>query len=247
MRKLILHIPHSSTHIPLVDGYVVAETQLELEIIKLTDWHTADLFESKNDIEVIAPFSRIFCDVERFSDDSKEVMSKFGMGMLYTTLDCGDEMRKVTPKLREKILKEYYNVHHEKLEKEVEKMINDVGSCLIIDCHSFPNIPLERSLDKRGGRPDINLGTDSFHTPQSVVQLSEQFFKEKGFLVGIDYPYTGSIVPTKYYQKNQDVSSLLVEVNRRLYLNQGTNEKSERYNEIKTIISEYLELIKKEI
>ena len=247
MRKLILHIPHSSADIPLMDGYVLPKIELELEIIKLTDWHTDDLFKNKNDVEVIAPFSRIFCDVERFSDDSKEVMSKFGMGMLYTTLDCGDEMRIVTPKLREKILKEYYNVHHKKLEKEVEKMINDEGDCLIIDCHSFPNIPLERSLDKRGGRPDINLGTDSFHTPQFIVQLSEQFFKGKGFSVGIDYPYTGSIVPTKYYQKNQNVSSLLVEVNRKLYLNHGTNVKSKRYFEIKTIINEYLELVRKEI
>ena len=77
MRKLVLHIPHSSTEIPLLDGYVSNQDAIQDEIVKLTDWYTDDLFDSEVDDKIVTPFSRIFCDVERFADDELEVMSKF--------------------------------------------------------------------------------------------------------------------------------------------------------------------------
>ena len=82
MKQVILHVPHSSAAIPFNNGYVVSDAMLEAEILKLTDSHTEDLFYSEADIMIVAPFSRIFCDPERFADDSKEVMAQFGMGAL---------------------------------------------------------------------------------------------------------------------------------------------------------------------
>ena len=244
MKKLILHIPHSSSDIPKLDGYVVPQSILDSEILKLTDWYTDDLFQNDIDRDIVAPFSRIFCDVERFSEDEKEVMSKFGMGVLYTTLDNGEEMREVTTELRKLILDEYYWIHHNKLEKVVDDCLTDQNKCLIVDCHSFPNVPMERALDKKLDRPDINIGTDSFHTPKHIVGMSEKFFLDKGYSVGIDWPYTGSMVPTKFYQKDNRVSSVLIEINRRLYLEEGTNKKSKGYDEIKLAIQEYLDILR---
>jgi len=66
--KLILHLPHSSTNIPLNEGYIVDSIALESEILKLTDWYTDDLFYSEGDEMIKAEFSRIFCDPERFTD-----------------------------------------------------------------------------------------------------------------------------------------------------------------------------------
>lgn len=81
-KKLILHIPHSSINIPFMDGYVVDYETLEKEMLKLTDWFTNDLFTTNESERIIANFSRIFCDPERFIDDSQEVMAQFGMGVL---------------------------------------------------------------------------------------------------------------------------------------------------------------------
>ena len=245
MKQLILHIPHSSTQLPLKNGYVVSDSLLESEILKLTDWHTEDLFYSEGDVMVVAPFSRIFCDPERFADDSQEVMAQFGMGVLYEKMDSGEIMRNVTPELRERVLTEYYWVHHNRLSKAVEDQLNQFGQATIIDCHSFPAVAIERALNKEPNRPDFNIGTDSYHTPQKLIEISVEFFKANGFTLGVDWPYSGSIVPMEYYQKNECVHSIMLEINRKLYLKDGTNEKSAGYPEIKKVTNEYIQEIKK--
>lgn len=243
MDKVILHIPHSSVDIPIYDGYQLSDNQIEKEQLLLTDWHTDDLFVHDNSISVIAPFSRLFCDVERFADDSMEPMSLVGMGVLYTTLDDGSPMRVLTPELRKKILTEYYYPHHERLTNAVQQCLNLYGRALIIDCHSFPDVPLRRDICQKEVRPDYNLGTDRFHTSDALLQIAEEFFSERNLTVGINSPYSGSIVPLDYYQKDKRVQSLMLEVNRRLYLLSNTNIKSPNYNDVKAVVKDFIRRI----
>lgn len=244
MKKLILHIPHSSTIVPIKEGYILGDEMLEAEILKLTDWYTDDLFESENDLAVVAGFSRIFCDPERFSDDAEEVMSKVGMGVLYETADNVSAMRKVSPELRKRILDQYYWVHHAALDAAVKGQLEQDGKALIVDCHSYPDIPLLRDLSQDGQRPDFNIGTDPFHTPQSLIDLSQKFFASKGYSLGVDWPYSGSIVPMAYYQKDKNVQTIMLEINRKLYLKENTNEKSEGYEEVKKVVKEFLDVVR---
>ena len=245
MKKLILHIPHSSTLIPIKEGYCVSEEILNQEILKLTDWYTDDLFENKIDCSIKAPFSRIFCDTERFSDDNQEIMAQFGMGVLYEKTDDGQLLRKISSELRTRILKDYYWKHHNLLTDRVRNQLEKFGAATIVDCHSFPQIPINRALDKSDFRPDFNIGTDAFHTSQKLIDLSFNFFNKRGFSLGVDSPYSGSIVPMKYYRKNNKVQSIMLEINRKLYLNEPSNEKSKNYYKIKQIVQEFLNRVRK--
>lgn len=244
MKKLVLHIPHSSTEIPLLDGYVSTQDEIQDEIIKLTDWYTDDLFDSEVDDKIVAPFSRIFCDVERFADDEHEVMSKFGMGVLYEKFDDGNILRIVSPELKQEVLKNYYWIHHELLSKVVKLSLEQTKSCLILDCHSFPSSPLTRAIVRDEIRPDFNIGTDSYHTPKYIIDESINYFETKGYTLGIDTPYSGSIVPMEYYRKDKRVTSIMLEVNRKLYLNENSNEKSVGYYKTKEIVQGYMKLLK---
>jgi len=51
----------------------------------------------------------------------------------------------------------------------------------------------------------------------------------------------------EYYQKNKNVESIMLEINRKLYLKEGTNEKSENYEKTKEVVQEYIELIRAEL
>ena len=126
----------------------------------------------------------------------------------------------------------------------MDSQLKSVGKAVIVDCHSFPKIPLKKALDQTINRPDFNIGTDKFHTPNYLIELSIDFFKDKGFSLGVDWPYSGSIVPIKHYQQSKNVESIMLEVNRALYLTGEGNQKSSDYLKIKQVVSEYLKTIK---
>lgn len=239
-QPLILHVPHSSTSIPIKNGFIVDDKTLSAEIYKLTDWYTDELFSSAEDIIIKAGFSRIFCDPERFTDDSMEIMAKVGMGVLYEKSDDGVTIRNVTPHLREAILNGYYRKHHLKLYEAVRNQLNTCDKALIVDCHSFTDIPFTRDLSQELNRPDFNIGTDPFHTSRRLIEFSEAFFAERGFSLGINWPYQGTMVPMEFYKKNNRVQSIMLEVNRKLYLKGTSNERSESFGEAKMIVGEYL-------
>ena len=133
------------------------------------------------------------------------------------------------------------------LSRAVKYQLQTYGKALILDCHSFPNTPLKRSVHKTIPRPDINIGTDNFHTPQNLIDISVEYFSERNFTVGINYPFSGTIVPNKYYKKNHKVESIMLEINRKLYLTERSNEKSEQYNVTKLAIQGYIDLLRNKL
>jgi N-formylglutamate amidohydrolase len=91
---MILHIPHSSRHIPeaLRNQYVLDDHAMEEELTRVTDAFTDELFDYPHARRVIFPVSRLVVDVERFSRDRDEPMSRVGQGMIYTKTCLGGEL-----------------------------------------------------------------------------------------------------------------------------------------------------------
>jgi N-formylglutamate amidohydrolase len=54
------------------------------------------------------------------------------------------------------------------------------------------------------------------------VDILERNFKEIGYSVKINTPFSGSIVPLGFYKKEKKVISVMIEVNRKLYMNEET-------------------------
>lgn len=238
---MILHLPHASKLIPFMDGYVLPMERLQAEIHLLTDHYTDDLFQREDAFVVKSPCSRIFCDMERFEDDALEVMSRYGMGVLYTRTDDGTLMRQVSPDLRHRILEEYYRPHHQRLTMAVDAELDAYGSAIVFDCHSYPENPLIRDLDQNRNRPDFNIGTDEFHTPAEWVARSVDFFKSYGYSIGVDWPYKGCIVPMKHYRSNPQVKAIMLEVNRKLYMDEKDGARLSSFNSIRAVVQSFIE------
>lgn len=237
---ILLHIPHSSTHIPFLDGYIINQQELKSEIDLLTDWYTDDLFDCGFK-KLVAPCSRIFCDVERFPNDSDEVMSKFGMGMCYTHLDNGKLMRNVNTILKDRIKSNYYDQHHKIMTDLVQSSLDHQNNVLIVDCHSFPDMPLNRDLKKDIPRPDFCIGVDEYHTHEKALEYCYSFLTKKGFSVKLNDPYSGTYVPLQYLHSEKKVNSIMIEINRKLYLNSETTvSKNNEYPIIKKLMCELI-------
>ncbi len=223
---IVLNIPHSSTHIPdeHKNDYLIDDIHTEAMIMAdlYTDELFAPLLESCGGI--ISRLSRICVDMERFDDKEQEGMERFGMGAVYTTSSRKEPLRIVRD--RQKLIEEYYKPYHQALEDLVAASLKKFGKCFIIDCHSF-NAQARWYEDATKQRPEICIGTDTFHTPDALIKRVIKTFECMGYETQRDTPFSGTIVPLKYYLQNSDVTSVMLEVNRKLYMNEKRLVKNE--------------------
>ena len=221
---IILHIPHSKTEIPILEGFNIGLIESESRL--LVD-HATDLIFNIDGVEkLIFPYNRIFCDVERL-DDKDEPLFNLGRGFFYTKTDDGQELRQLDLNIKKTIKEEYYDKHHQKLNEMVQTRLDKYNSALIIDCHSFTDNPFNSDLDKEDNRPDICLGVDQYHTPKWLIKHLERGFENFNLSVKINSPYSGTIIPLNYYQNDKRVEGVMIEINRKLYMDHDivNNEK----------------------
>jgi N-formylglutamate amidohydrolase len=222
---VVLHVPHDSDYIPpsVLSQFVLDEAALRREAIRMTDHRTFDLFRADRcqGRYARAGASRLVVDVERFADDAQEPMSGRGMGVIYTRTSDQQPLRRALSKAeRSALLEAFYFPHHARLQALVDQSLKQWGRCLVLDCHSFPSRPLpyEHAQDTR--RPDVCIGTDSFHTPKCLEDAFVTAFSAAGFSVAVNTPFAGALVPSRHYRRDDRVAAIMVEVNRRLYLDE---------------------------
>lgn len=221
---IVLHIPHASTMVPdqVRDQFMIDPDELDDEIDRLTDHETDGIFTKAfpDATACVFPVSRFVVDPERFVDDSQEPMAATGMGVIYTHGTRRQPIRRgLTQDERRSLLSEYYRPHHEALTQAVQRCLDRHDKCLVLDCHSFPSqaLPCEHFQDSR--RPEFCLGTDEFHTPEVLVANVERGLSRQGYSVLRNEPFSGSLVPLEYFRRDGRVRSLMIEMNRKLYLN----------------------------
>jgi len=238
---VVFHVPHDSTWIPeeLRDQFLLDDAALREEVLRMTDHFTLELFTAgvPEDQVVRSPVSRLVVDVERFEDDRQESMSKLGMGVVYTrTSDLRRLRRVLDPGEREGLIREWYRPHHQRLTRAIDASLAKYGRALLIDCHSFPSSPPPYEQDQRQDRPPICVGTDRFHTPDALTRHMVRAFQSAGLATRIDAPFSGALVPASHYRSDQRVASLMVEVNRSLYMNEVTGERGHRFDATASLV-----------
>ena len=238
--NLLLHVPHSSTSFPVESK--VCFNDLDDEERLLIDYYTDDLFIPEQTVEkidaVVFPYCRLFCDVERLVNDPLE---KDGLGISYLRWVDEDRYSKTLRSFSSmsSAFKLYSDFHTETSLKLIEAR----GNTLLIDCHSFSSVP--NLLNSNPPDIDICIGYNDDETRPNKVVIGNivQYFKSLGYKVGINTPFSNSktfSVPSKYH-------SVMIEINKKLYMDELTREKSGGYNKLKQDVqSLYWKLLKTE-
>ena len=240
---IVLHVPHSSTLIPesIRPDILLSDSALEAEVRNMTDSYTDELFAYDGALTTRFPISRLIVDPERFLDDDEEPMAACGMGVIYTSTSELKPLR--TPPSdaeRTELIGRFYEPHHRDLEANVAAALVSNCECVVIDCHSFPDVPRPYEQSQEPDRPDLCIGTDPFHTPDDLVSYVKAKAKALGMTVAINMPFAGALVPAAYYQKRKSVVAIMLEVNRRLYIDERTGKKSEGFAETKDKIEQLI-------
>lgn len=250
-QQVISHVPHSSTVIPkeFQKEFLVDRENLQKELLKMTDWYTDELFHHGEECTIVHTYSRLICDPERFLEPDAEAMWRRGMGMYYTvTSDLRPLKRSPFTDVASAVsyarALRLYQRHHERLANAVSQQLGEYDCALLIDGHSFAanSLTYEFMSGTRNLRPEICIGTDALHTPLNLKEKTVQYFSDKGFKVALDTPFSGSLVPEPYYdKKDMRVASIMIEINRSLYMDELTGEKKKEFKQIRTLLQEFLE------
>lgn len=214
-RRIIVHVPHAGDELSpeLAESAIVPLEELKRQHNALKDSYVAGIIPDFTDDVIAFPLSRIFCDVERFTEG--EPMEKYGMGFCYSHGFDGTEIKRVTPALLDKTM-EYYAAHHSRF----SEICRSTGKMLVIDLHSYSReivpseyIPADRVL------PDICIGFDNGYFPSEYVDFAITCFEDRGFTVDVNYPYCGSFVPSEVMRDpgSFDCLSVMVEINRDVF------------------------------
>jgi N-formylglutamate amidohydrolase len=239
--QTVIHIPHASTAIPddVRATFVLSDAMIERELLRLTDRYTDELFGLDPAIatSVVYGVSRLVVDPERFTDDATEPMAAQGMGAVYTSTTDGTPLRsRLDASERAALLVRFYEPHHAALEAATHAALDATGRCLIVDAHSFPDGPLGSDLDQAPERPETCIGTDAFHTPGQLATEAVDGFKARGLEVAVNRPYAGALVPALWYRRDKRVSAVMIEINRRLYMDETTGQKNAGFAETRATV-----------
>lgn len=217
MKPILIHVPHASMYIP--EAYrktaLFSQEELEEENQFMCDTGILGLIPPAfAENTVIFPYSRLYCDVERFRDGS-EPMEAYGMGYIYTRDSKGREMFRPTAEHREEV-SAIYDRHHERLNQTATEILREHGRCTIIDLHSFSDETVNR-LFGWSDFPDVCIGTETDYYSEGLVQGIVELCKGFGLSVALNDPYCGSLVPSQYYGKQDTgIVSVMLEINKRI-------------------------------
>jgi len=219
--KKIFHVPHSSVYIPekYINDFIISKEQLEHDAILLCDFRTNEMIDDG----IIFPYSRLFCDVERYNSDL-EIMNEIGMGVLYTKNHNLETIRENPSK---EILN-YYIEHHKKLNEITKNLLETNKEIVFIDLHSYSKEILPYELNKDLTRPEICIGINKRYNKDLLKKLI-YIIEDFGYTYFINEPFIGCLLPSEYID-DERVHGIMIEIRKDVY------DTEENFDKIKELL-----------
>ncbi|MFJ9123083.1 N-formylglutamate amidohydrolase [Streptomyces sp. NPDC102340] len=223
---VLLHVPHASREIPerVRSRLLLDAAALEHELDLITDAHTQAVAERAAKAASVTPWrfvnerSRLVVDPERFPDEREEMRS-VGMGAVYTRTTHREPLRPEPPADEQALLDTYFHPYAQAMTQAVADRLAATGRAVVIDVHSYPSRALPYELHGSDPRPPVCLGTDPFHTPDTLLARAREAFAPYGE-TAVNTPFAGAYVPLTYYGKEPRVTALMLELRRDRYLDE---------------------------
>ncbi|MDX2027585.1 MAG: N-formylglutamate amidohydrolase [Alphaproteobacteria bacterium] len=190
-----------------------------------------------------AEFPRSYIDTNRAEDDldpallaepwpaplMPEDRTLLGLGLVRRLCKSGVPVYRAPLSVAEvqKRIVQFYRPYHAALEKLIAARIAKFGTCYLINAHSMPGW---NSEDRRQRRPDFVLGDrNGTSCDPSFTRRVRDLLQDMGFTVALNVPYKGMEIVRRYGKPHAGRQALQLEINRQLYMNEGTLETHEGF------------------
>jgi N-formylglutamate amidohydrolase len=221
---LLVDVPHAGTYVPSVLQSRFAPEALPLPD---TDWHVDRLFafaERMGAGLLAATHSRYVVDLNRDPEGlalypqahNTELvpLTRFDFQPIYQEGKAPDDAEV------ESRIETYWRPYHERLQADINVVVQRFGYCILIDGHSIPH-QVPRFFE--GTLPDLNLGTDKGRSAApSVIDTAWRILDDQtAFSHVLDGRFTGGYITRHYGQPHRNVHALQIEIVQNAYMDEA--------------------------
>ncbi|SDG02301.1 N-formylglutamate amidohydrolase [Thalassobaculum litoreum] len=254
---LVVDSPHNSTDWPADFDPIVSEAELMTSVDRFVD-ALFDHAPSVGATLIAAQFPRAYIDPNRAEDDLDLALidgdwplpvnpgekTEYGMGVVRRYILKGRPIydRKLTVAEVMHRLETYHRPYHAAVAAAIDAAHARFGQAFHIDCHSMKPIGNAMNVDTGAARPDMVLSDREGTTCDAVfIETAAGLLRDMGYRVSINHPYKGAELVARHSDPAAGRHSLQIELNRALYMDIESFEKSAGYDALKADLDGFLE------
>ena len=175
--------------------------------------------------------------------------AKVGKALIWRTLEDGRPIyaKKLSVERVARRIRGFHAPYHEAIQGLLGKTHSRFGRVYHINCHSMRAVAGKQSEDGEGNvRADFVLGDrDGTSCDPRFTEFVRAVLSGQGYRVKVNDPYKGVELVRAYSDPKAGRHSLQIEINKRLYMNEATLEKTAGFAVLQKNISSLLTEIKK--
>lgn len=263
---LLFDSPHSGRHYPTEWVTNLSRLELRLGEDALVDELIGGAPERGITL-IAAQFPRCYIDVNREIDDiDPELLdqpwpgptplrptekSRKGLGLIRRYVVPGKaivEKALSIADVRARIDRIYVPYHHA-LEEQNDALLARFGFVWHIDWHSMKSRGNAMTPDGEGAlRPDMVVGDlDGTSADPHLVELVIAHLRGLGYRISVNDPYKGATIVRKYGDPSRGCSTIQIEMNRALYLDEPSVEPTPGFSKLKNSLESLMAVLVAEV
>jgi N-formylglutamate amidohydrolase len=257
---LVFDSPHSGTDYPADYRHACPLPMLR----SAEDLYVDDLFGAapEHGASLLAAlFPRSYIDVNRTLDDLDPALldepwpgpldpgekTKLGIGLVRRFAKPGLPVyeRKLSVAEVEARIARYYRPYHAALDAICDRLHGKFGVVWHVNCHSMQSTGSAMTSDGPGAaRAAFVLGDrDGTTCEPELTDFVRRVLTGRGYEVKVNDPYKGVELVRRHGRPAANRHSLQIEINRGLYMNEATLEKSAGYDRLKADLTHLVEAL----
>lgn len=250
---LVYDSPHSGLTIP-AEFHPAVSAEM---VLKASDTHVDALFDAAPSVGapyLTALFPRSFLDANRSERDvdldmldgpwphayRDNAAAKRGMGLAwrYAWEDIPMHAGPIPVAEMEDRIARYWRPYHDTMKALLDATHAAFGAVYHVNCHSMPAVGHRLSPDPAGTvRPDVVVGDfDGQACEPGFSALVADTLKAAGLSVAMNKPFRGAELVSAYSDPAAGRHSLQIEVNRKLYMDEETRQRTAGFADLKATL-----------
>lgn len=166
-----------------------------------------------------------------------------GLGLIKTKSRYGEPMqeKKLTVAEVEERLDVYYRPYHRELARIIDAMHAKHGVLRQLSCHCMSAVGAPTHADAGQPRADFCLGdVEGTTSSPEFVAFVKKTIEGLGYSVTVNTPYVGNELNTRYGSPARGIDSIMVEINKKLFMDTRTFRKTAGFDKLKADLDKVL-------